>query len=76
MALSDTWLKANEGKERKALEERGDRDGLGVRITPKGRITFQVRFYYDCPRRPNFDHPCRLNIDQEWKAARRAAFCG
>ena len=29
-----------------------------------------------CPRRPNFDHPCRLNIDQEWKAARRAAFCG
>ena len=45
MALSDTWLKANEGKERKALEERGDRDGLGVRITPKGKITFQVRFY-------------------------------
>lgn len=46
MALSDTWLKANEGKERSSLGERGDRDGLGVRITPKGRITFQVRFYY------------------------------
>ena len=29
-----------------------------------------------CPRRPNFDHPCRLNIDQGWKAARRAAVCG
>ena len=32
--------------------------------------------HIECPRRPNFDHPCRLNIDQEWKAARRAAFCG
>ena len=29
-----------------------------------------------CPRRPNFDHPCRLNIDQGWKAARSAAVCG
>lgn len=46
MALSDLWLKANEGKERRSLEERADRDGLGVRVTPKGRITFQVRFYY------------------------------
>ena len=22
-----------------------------------------------CARRPNFDHPCRLNSDQGWKAA-------
>ncbi|MCU0928066.1 MAG: site-specific integrase [Burkholderiaceae bacterium] len=44
MALSDTWLKANHGKERPRLAERGDRDGLGVRITPKGKITFQLRF--------------------------------
>ncbi|MBL8342393.1 MAG: hypothetical protein JNL30_13070, partial [Rubrivivax sp.] len=22
-----------------------------------------------CRRRSNFDHPCRLNIDQGWKAA-------
>jgi hypothetical protein len=29
-----------------------------------------------CPRRPNFDHPCRLNNDQGWKAARSAAVCG
>ena len=46
MAFSDTWLKANNGKERGALEERGDRGGLGVRITPKGRITFQLRYRY------------------------------
>ena len=47
MALSDTWLKSNHGKERPHLAERGDRDGLGVRVTPKGKITFQLRFRYD-----------------------------
>jgi integrase len=52
MALSDTWLKANNGKERVALEERGDREGLSVRITPRGKITFQLRYRYDGrPRR-------------------------
>jgi hypothetical protein len=24
---------------------------------------------FECARRPNFDHPCRLNADQGWKAA-------
>lgn len=52
MALSDTWLKANNGKERAALEERSDREGLGVRVTPRGKITFQLRYRYDGrPRR-------------------------
>lgn len=52
MALTDTWLKANDGKERAALAERGDREGLGVRITPKGKITFQMRYRYQGkPRR-------------------------
>lgn len=46
MALSDTWLKANHGKERPALAERGDREGLGVRVSPKGKITFQLRYRY------------------------------
>lgn len=46
MALSDTWLKATYGKERPRLAERGDRDGLSVRVTPKGKITFQLRFRY------------------------------
>lgn len=47
MALSDTWLRNNDGKERAALEERTDREGLGARITSKGKITFQLRFRYD-----------------------------
>ena len=52
MALSDTWLKANNGKARAALEERGDRDGMGVRVTPIGKITFQLRYrYHGAPKR-------------------------
>ena len=42
MALTDAWLKANDGKERAALAERSDREGLGVRITPKGKITLSL----------------------------------
>jgi hypothetical protein len=30
----------------------------------------------DCARRPNFDHPCRLNIDQGWKPVSIEACCG
>jgi 3-oxoacyl-[acyl-carrier protein] reductase len=29
-----------------------------------------------CPRRLNFDHPCRLNIDQGLEAAARSRGCG
>ena len=29
-----------------------------------------------CARRPNFDHPCRLNIDQGWKPVSAEAGCG
>ncbi|MCC7081031.1 MAG: MmgE/PrpD family protein [Burkholderiales bacterium] len=31
---------------------------------------------WDCARRPNFDHPCRLNTDQGWKHASSATCCG
>lgn len=34
--LTDTWLKANNGKQCSALDARSDRDGLGVHITPSG----------------------------------------
>lgn len=47
MALTDTWLKAQSGKPRPALAEVSDRDGLGVRITPKGKVVFQLRYRYD-----------------------------
>lgn len=46
MALSETWLKAQIGKDREKLEEFTDRDAMGVRITPKGKIIFQLRYRY------------------------------
>src|SRR5690349_11337010 len=55
MAISDAWLKANSGKLRDTREEKVDRDGFGVRVTPKGKITFQLRFRYD-------GRPCRLDL--------------
>ncbi|WP_223508617.1 MULTISPECIES: tyrosine-type recombinase/integrase [Pseudomonas] len=55
MAISDAWLKANNGKPRSKREEKSDRDGFGVRVTPKGKITFQLRFRYDY-------RPCRLDL--------------
>ncbi|WP_444891362.1 tyrosine-type recombinase/integrase [Microbulbifer sp. DLAB2-AA] len=47
MALSDAWLKANSGKKIEKRFEKADRDGLSVRVTPQGKITFQLRYRYD-----------------------------
>lgn len=44
MALSDLWLKPNNGKQRKKVEVVTDRDSLSVRISPKGKIVFQCRY--------------------------------
>jgi integrase len=46
MAITETWLKANLGKPRAKAMLRADRDGLGARISPKGKITFQLRHYF------------------------------
>lgn len=47
MALSDSWLKANSGKKREKRIEKTDRDGLSARVTPQGKIVFQIRYRYD-----------------------------
>jgi len=44
MALVDTKLRAIAGKPYTGPAELSDRDGLGVRITPKGTITWQYRY--------------------------------
>ena len=44
MALSDMWLRSVLGKAQDKRIEKTDRDGLSVRITPKGKIHFQIRF--------------------------------
>lgn len=46
MPLTDTWLKKNLGKVRAEQHVEPDRDGLSVRVSPKGKITFQMRFRY------------------------------
>ncbi len=47
MALTDTWLRANSGKARSVVEEVSDRDSLSVRVSPKGKVVFQLRYRYD-----------------------------
>ncbi len=44
MSLSDTQLRAISGKPYSGKTELADRDGLSVRITPTGTITWQYRF--------------------------------
>lgn len=46
MALTDAWLKANLNKSSEKTYVRSDRDGLGVRVTPKGKLIFQFRYYF------------------------------
>lgn len=46
MPLTDTWLKKNLGKVRAEQHVEADRDGLSARVSPKGKIIFQMRFRY------------------------------
>jgi integrase len=46
MSLSDTQLRAINGKPYSGKSELGDRDGLSVRITVAGTITWQYRFRF------------------------------
>jgi integrase len=44
MALSDSFLKSRLGKERDKIEEKSDRDGLWIRVSLKGSVTFFYRY--------------------------------
>lgn len=46
MALSDTWLRTNVGKVIEKSIEKTDRDGLSARVSIKGKIVFQMRFWH------------------------------
>ena len=47
MALSEAWLKANNGKARETVEVVADRDAMSVRVSPKGKIVFQLRYRFN-----------------------------
>ncbi|PHS23225.1 MAG: integrase [Methylophaga sp.] len=46
MALTQSWLKAQYRKVRTKELVKADRDGLSARVSPKGKITFTMRYYY------------------------------
>lgn len=46
MSLSDAWLRSVSGKEREKVLVKADRDGLSVRVSPKGKIVFQYRYQW------------------------------
>ncbi|WP_148612184.1 tyrosine-type recombinase/integrase [Aeromonas sobria] len=47
MAITDSWLRGVNGKPYSGQSEVTDGDGLGIRVSPKGLITFQVRHMRD-----------------------------
>ena len=52
--LTDTWLKNTKGKAFDKAFEKADRDGLGVRVSAKGKIVFQSRYRLNrSPKRPS-----------------------
>ena len=52
--LTDTWLKNAKGKTYPKEFEKADRDGLGVRVSAKGKIVFQSRYRLNGkPKRPS-----------------------
>ena len=46
MALTDAWLKSVYRKTRERSTEKADRDGMGARVTPTGKVVFQLRYRY------------------------------
>ncbi|MGJ0578374.1 Arm DNA-binding domain-containing protein [Xenorhabdus bovienii] len=44
MAITDSWLRSTSGKPQEKMITKSDRDGLSVRVTPKGKVIFQFRY--------------------------------
>ncbi|AYA40644.1 site-specific integrase [Xenorhabdus nematophila] len=47
MAITDSWLRSANGKPQEKITTKSDRDGLSVRVTPKGKIIFQFRYRWN-----------------------------
>lgn len=47
MSLTDNWLKANNGKICEKEYVKSDGDGLGARVSPRGKIVFQFRYRFN-----------------------------
>jgi integrase len=51
VAITESWLKANNKEQRQKKFIKADRDELNARISPKGKITFMMRYYYNNARK-------------------------
>jgi hypothetical protein len=58
------------------MRERGEQIWARVRSTDAVVPEHATDGVEDCWRRPNFDHPCRLNFDQGREAVEMTAICG
>ncbi|MEX5926456.1 Arm DNA-binding domain-containing protein [Providencia hangzhouensis] len=47
MALTDSWSIFRKRKPLEKMMTKSDRDGLSIRVTPKGKIIFQFRYRWD-----------------------------
>ncbi|PHM60955.1 tyrosine-type recombinase/integrase [Xenorhabdus ishibashii] len=47
MAITDSWLRSINGRPQEKITTKSDRDGLSVRVTPKGKIIFQLRYRWN-----------------------------
>ncbi|MBC8955019.1 site-specific integrase [Xenorhabdus sp. PB62.4] len=47
MAITDSWLRSINGKPQEKMITKSDRDGLSVRVTPKGKVIFQFRYRWN-----------------------------
>ncbi|MBI6548234.1 tyrosine-type recombinase/integrase [Xenorhabdus lircayensis] len=47
MAITDSWLRSTSGKSQEKMITKSDRDGLSVRVTPKGKVIFQFRYRWN-----------------------------
>lgn len=47
MAITETWLKTNSGKPAEKTYEIADRDSMSVRVSPSGKIVYQLRYRYN-----------------------------
>ena len=54
MALTDKWLKAHLNKPQAKRFEKAHRDGLSVRVTKNGTISFQYRYYIKLTKKRDF----------------------
>ncbi|MGK5612946.1 tyrosine-type recombinase/integrase [Proteus mirabilis] len=47
MSITDSYLRSVHGKQQEKITTKADRDGLSIRISPKGKVVFQFRYRWN-----------------------------